>query len=453
MPKNLDFNDQVGFDVLEIPSWEHGIQKIKAASCLDHGTKFQIVSPLLEGEKGKSLRKAYVSSWKKWARPPRRLVCDPAKQNVAPALADPLERESTQIDQVASEAQWQNGDTEVHGGWWRRIFTKTLESVQPVDQDEWLECIGATNEAKNVLIRTSGYSPYRHVFGRDPVPPGDLLQTNPDVVSATMPLYDDTAARAQQIRHAARLAVLETQDDRAMRLALAARPRLRREFQSGNRVRYWRKQLGSREAQGYRTKHARWHGRAVVVGKHVSNLWVTHRNTFLRCAPGQLRLATPEETMGDEQVDEVLRRTRDLLSDAGGPQRGFIDLSKEEMPPNLESVVDIASRAATSADESTENTAPALDPVTPVPTVSQHLPLRRLSTKTTPSEMPIPDQPASSSSSPPTDSTIRSERDHSRECSRERLSRPSAVRDGDIMELTQDLESNASTDITRPASS
>ena len=151
---NLDFNDQVCFDVLEIPNWEHG-KKIKAANCLDHGTKFQIVSPLLEGDKGKSLRKAYVSSWKKWARPPRRVVRDPAKQNVAPSLADPLEHESTQIEPVASEAQWQNGDTEVHGGWWRRIFTKTLESVQPVDQDEWLERIDAT--AKNVLIRTSGY--------------------------------------------------------------------------------------------------------------------------------------------------------------------------------------------------------------------------------------------------------------------------------------------------------
>ena len=67
VPKTLDFNGQVGFDVLEISSWEHG-KKIKAASCLDHGTKFQIASPLLEGEKGKCFRKAYVSSWKKWAR-------------------------------------------------------------------------------------------------------------------------------------------------------------------------------------------------------------------------------------------------------------------------------------------------------------------------------------------------------------------------------------------------
>ena len=67
-----------------------------------------------------------------------------------------------------------------------------------------------------------------------------------------MPLYDDTAARAQQIRHAARLAVLGTQDGRAMRLALAARPRLRREFQSGDCVCYWRKELGSREAEKHR---------------------------------------------------------------------------------------------------------------------------------------------------------------------------------------------------------
>ena len=89
----------------------------------------------------------------------RRIVCDPAKQNVAPALADPLERESMQIDPVASEAQWQNGDTEVHGGWWRRIFTKTLESVQPADQDELLECIGAVSEAKNVLIRMRATAP------------------------------------------------------------------------------------------------------------------------------------------------------------------------------------------------------------------------------------------------------------------------------------------------------
>ena len=37
-----------------------------------------------------------------------------------------------------------------------------------------------------------------------------------------------------------------------MRLALAARPRLRREFQSGDCVCYWRKELGSREAEKHR---------------------------------------------------------------------------------------------------------------------------------------------------------------------------------------------------------
>ena len=131
---------------------------------------------------------------------------------------------------------------------------------------------------------------------------------------------------------------------------------------------------------------------------------------FLRCAHEQLRLATPEETMGDEQVEEVLRRTRNFVTDAGGPQRGFIDLAKEEMPPNLDSVIDIASRAATQAGESAVNAAP--DPVPPDPIVPQHLPLRGLSTKTNPNELPTPDQPASSSSFPPIAGTISQERDH-----------------------------------------
>ena len=124
------------------------------------------------------------------------------------------------------------------------VFKKMLDSTQPGDKAEYEECMDATVLARRVLLRTDGFSPYQHVFGRDPELSFDALVPGADVAAVTMPVLDPPSERAVQIRQAARKAFVESQDHKAMRRALVARPRPWREFKVGDQVAFWRKGNG-----------------------------------------------------------------------------------------------------------------------------------------------------------------------------------------------------------------
>ena len=168
-----------------------------------------------------------------------------------------------------------------------------------------------------------------------------------------MPLADDTAAKAQQIRMAARRATLEMQDQGDMRKALEARPRPLRPFEVGDKVAYWRKGKG----QGFKLGRARWYGRATIIGKQGVNYILAHRGAFLREAPEQIRPATAEETAGDEEVDDVLRESaRQMRSQEG--QRGMVDITTEERPPTPEDVTTGVRRGAQVVEPAVEENEP-----------------------------------------------------------------------------------------------
>ena len=149
------FNERLGVDQFEIPDMRH-LEKRKMLNIVDHGSGFQMVIPL-KSDDSVGIRQAYVSGWKRWARAPKQIVFDAAKQNFGKDLADPLELEGTELLPIAGEGQWQNGTTEVHGGIWRRIFVKMLQEVQPKDDLEWAECVDATNEAKSATYKRHGW--------------------------------------------------------------------------------------------------------------------------------------------------------------------------------------------------------------------------------------------------------------------------------------------------------
>ena len=163
---------------------------------------------------------------------------------------------------TAAESPWQAGITETDGRAFKLVFRKMLDSTQPKDEGEFEECVDASVSARNVLLRTHGFSPYQHVFGRDPELAFDVLVLGADVAVVTMPVLDRPSERAIQIRHAARKASVESHDDKALRRALVARPRPWREFQVGDQVAFWRKGKG----RGMRFGHARWHGGSQCAG-------------------------------------------------------------------------------------------------------------------------------------------------------------------------------------------
>ena len=85
---------------------------------------------------------------------------------------------------------------------------------------------------------------------------------------------------------------MKMQDDKALRVALLARPRRAFDFKPGDAVAYWRDQ---KWVKGQLVLGGRWHGPAIVIGHVGRNIILIHRKQLMRCAPEQVRPSTSEE--------------------------------------------------------------------------------------------------------------------------------------------------------------
>ena len=324
----VDFNQRVGIDVKYLQGWKVN-QKVKALNIVDMATGFQLMVPFFEVETAGLLRKLLNDRWLSWAGCPREIIMDPARTNLGRALTEPAELEGTHISTTAAAAHWQHGKTEVHGGLFAKVLDKVLAERNPSNQDEWLDCVRQCH-VKNSTIQTYGFSPCQHVFGRNPVLPGDLLTEPQMVVPCTAPLQDEAIAKTCATRAAARKALVELQDSKGLRRALAARPRRNLAFKSGDIVAYWRDQKWN---NGKLTKGGRWYGSAVVIGHVGKNVIVAHRTHILRCAPEQVRLATTEERALIADPENELLGIKDLMEGGTFRSSQYVDLLHQSYPP------------------------------------------------------------------------------------------------------------------------
>ena len=135
--------------------------------------------------------------------------------------------------------------------------------------------------------------------------------------------------------HAARKAVLELQDDRSLRKALAARPSVAQPFKAGDHVAYWRQQ---KWIAGQLHQGGRWYGTAIVIGYVGRNLVLAHRKQILRCAPEQVRYATTEERTLLETSNSELLGIKDMIEGGAFKSNQFIDLTPCSYPTQAESI-------------------------------------------------------------------------------------------------------------------
>eukprot|EP00435_Cladocopium_sp_Y103_P060613 s808_g22.t1 len=334
VPKVTEFNSRVGLDVKNLPGWKVN-QKVKALNITDHATSFQMMIPFFETETSAVLHRLFSERWCSWAGPPREVVMDPARTNLGKDFTEPLEAMGVHVSQTAAGAHWQLGKTEVHGGLFCRVLERVLEQRSPASQEEWLQCV-TQSHVKNSTIQTYGYSPCQLVFGRNPSLPGDLLEEPQNVMSSTAPLMDDSIAQACATRAAARQALLELQNSKSMRRALAARPRVSREFQAGDVVAYWRDQKWNK---GTLSRGGRWYGSGVVLGLINKNVVIAHRTHIIRCAPEQVRHATQEEKLLVSDPQNELLGIKDLIESGTFRSAQFLDLISQAYPPQEEHVM------------------------------------------------------------------------------------------------------------------
>ena len=301
---------------------------MRALNIVDHASGFQRMIPFFETETSKLLRDSLEQNWIAWAGNPEEIILDPAQTNLGEPMIGPAEAQGTVVRAIAAEAHWQLGKVENHGGWFDRILSKIIDEHNPKDKESWLECVHHAH-VKNTMIQSYGYTPHQFVFGRNPMVPSDLLSEPVHIVPATASLTCEAAARSQAIRASARRAVLELQDDKALRAALAARPRVSQSFKPGDLVAYWRNQKWQ---QGVLHQEGRWYGTAIVVGYVGRNLVLAHRKSILRCAPEQVRFATSEERTLIHTPQVELLGIKDMIEGGAFKSQQYIDLVHQSYP-------------------------------------------------------------------------------------------------------------------------
>lgn len=103
-----------------------------------------------------------------------------------------------------------------------------MAEFSPSTKDEWEEC-ALHAHVKNQMVQSVqsyGKTVHQHVLGKSPRVPAKLLDEPVHVVPATASLSDSALARSQR-------AMLEMQEDQALRRALAARPSVTPVYASG----------------------------------------------------------------------------------------------------------------------------------------------------------------------------------------------------------------------------
>ena len=356
--------------------------------------------PLFKRETSESIRHAFMERWVSWAGMPTEVVLDPAKPNVADALTQPLEERGVAIRLTAADAHYQLGKVEVHGGWFNRILRKVIDEQQPSSQAEWTDCVNAAH-CKNQLIQVYGMTPSQHVFGVNPRIPENLLDEPLEVVPATSALYQAAVAKHVAVRQSARRAVLELQDNKALRLALSARPRLSPVVTPGQYVAYWRSQ---KWIQGSLEQHGRWHGPAIVLGHVGRNIVVIHKRQIFRCAPEQVRPSTESEKQLAQTPHLELAGIKHLIDQGAVQSKQYVDLvsqgypsegpqdspSDVPMPSSPEGVSDTVPR---SVQERLESPAEPQSMIDKGPADSLPVPIESAPGEAMPS--PVPDVPGS----------------------------------------------------------
>ena len=210
-------------------------------------------------------------------------ICDPHRVDLSDALTTPQELSTIHVR--AADAHYQLGKVEVNGGWFNQALEKTIHEFSPGPRMMVRMCVDGPLQKRI----DPGVWPAQFVFGRNPKIPEHLMDEPLEVVPATAPLYGEEVARHVAVRHAARRAVLELQDSKALRLALAAKPRHQKEPEPAQLVAYWRTQKWE---QGQLNSHGRWHGPAIVLGKVGRNFVVVHKRQVIRRAPERIRAAS-----------------------------------------------------------------------------------------------------------------------------------------------------------------
>ena len=332
LPLTEEFNVQIGLDVFQCKDADgHNWSWL---NILCQGTCFQI-AVLLEqthaNPTSEEVIKAFDIGWVSWAGYPEFGVFTDRAKYFVTHFSEALSAEGVYFQSAAKASPWQIGQVERHGDIWKSMLKRVVWSEQVSGRESMVHATSAINQAKNSLIRRSGFSPAQWVLGRQTRLPADLTDESEVTRLGALSLSLTPTSRFYQkskLRFAAREAFVKVSCSDALKRAELRKVKPSRgPFPVGSYVFYY-------DASDTAPGPECWRGVARVVGHEGSHtVWLSHRGLLIAVSPEHLAFAM------DEEVQHWLNvGTETELMDAqpGAGGTGFIDLRALPKPKTTE---------------------------------------------------------------------------------------------------------------------
>ena len=152
-----------------------------------------------------------------------------------------LERMNVESYVIPTDASWQMGIGERHGGILKVIHRKVVQETNATAADMEITLLEACL-AKNQMARRHGFSPIQHVLGQDIRLPASILNGAGEYASHSRAESEGNFKRRLQLREAARMAWVRLDNSSRIRRAMLAKPRKKRgPWLTGAQVYFWRR--------------------------------------------------------------------------------------------------------------------------------------------------------------------------------------------------------------------
>ena len=322
-PRELEFNDCVGVDViyLPLPGGQHKTRP--ALNIIDWSSKFQLMIPLTD-KKPHVVREAY-RQWIRIFGPPKRIALNMGRE-FRQAFTTSAEEDGSFVETAAVEAPNQRGITERHGKTFKFMLLKAMDNYNCQNTREWERLIDEVVMTKNRLLQNNGFSPMQRVFGFATRIPGGLLSGDDGnrALPSRIRMGDLSVERAMRTRKAAAQAFVEADSAASLRRAIETGPRPMEDYQIGEMVCFFRK--GADKARKFSPGF--WCGPAkIVMVDQPSTIWVAYQSTLVKASPERIRRASDLTVSG--WLTDLVDTKADLCTE---PKQGYLDLADHPLP-------------------------------------------------------------------------------------------------------------------------
>ena len=219
-PRTYDFNVVVGVDLLFVHGHddrdEHPILNV---TCM--GTLYSTFTMVDAHRKGAAL------VWSSFLKCRLRTFGSPRIMDQGLGFQgnfiDGLESHGIQPSLIDREAPFQNGVTERRGGLFKEVHYKTRGLHQPAGLQEVQDMVHEVSWALQTMTNRCGYLPAQRVLGKQPSLAMEILNDSGEYTFSNT--NDEAWKRCEQIRQAARKALVEVDGRERLQRTVRARPR------------------------------------------------------------------------------------------------------------------------------------------------------------------------------------------------------------------------------------